>query len=96
LPPFGPPEAGPRPRPGRSSPAQRTPSSSGSDQRAENATPHCLDTYAGPRNGESYSGGKRRTGSRISMYGNDGEVTHTHLTGPIGLPPRCQRRRRKS
>ncbi|KAL4769161.1 hypothetical protein BDW60DRAFT_219070 [Aspergillus nidulans var. acristatus] len=55
MPPFGPPEAGPRPRPGRNS----------------------FD-------------------SRISVYGNEGEVTHTHLMGSAGLPQGWQRRKEES
>ncbi|KAL4982326.1 hypothetical protein BDW68DRAFT_192235 [Aspergillus falconensis] len=93
MPPFGPPEARPRPRPGRSSPADLSPSGSRGDQRAKSRNPHYSDSFSGQRDRRSYSGSKRRTGSRISVYGDDGEVTHTHLTGSTGLPPGWQRRK---
>ncbi|KAL4941943.1 hypothetical protein BDV06DRAFT_235728 [Aspergillus oleicola] len=96
MPPFGPPDAGPRPPPGRSSPDQLTPSGSGGDQQAENSMPPCSTKLSGQRNREPYSGGKRQNSSRISVYGNDGEVTHTHLTQSAGLPSGWQRRKGES
>ncbi|KAL4923230.1 uncharacterized protein BDV17DRAFT_297208 [Aspergillus undulatus] len=76
--------------------AQLTPSSSGGDQRVENRMLPCSTNHSGQRIREPYSGAKRQNGSRISAYGNDGEVTHTHLTGSAGLPPGWQRRRGES
>ncbi|KAL4735034.1 hypothetical protein BDV11DRAFT_208838 [Aspergillus similis] len=96
MPPFGPPEAGPRPRPGRNSLAGLTPSSSGGDQPVEKRAPHHSNRHSRQGNKESYSGNKRRTSSRISVYGDEGEVTHTHLMGSAGLPPGWHRRKGES
>ncbi|KAL4762230.1 uncharacterized protein BDW70DRAFT_167053 [Aspergillus foveolatus] len=96
MPPFGPPEARPRPRPGRTSLNRPTPSSSGGDQPEENRARHHQNHYSRHKNRELYSGHKRRTGSRISVYGNEGEVTHTHLMGSAALPQGWQRRKEES
>ncbi|KAL4812461.1 hypothetical protein BDW67DRAFT_178697 [Aspergillus spinulosporus] len=93
MPPFGSPEAGPRPRPGRNSLTHLSPSSGRDDRPAENRVPPRSNGNSGKRNGIIYSGDKRRTGSRISVYGNEGEVTPTHLMGSAGLPSGWQRRR---
>ncbi|KAL4749329.1 hypothetical protein BDW72DRAFT_214135 [Aspergillus terricola var. indicus] len=96
MPPFGPPEAGLRPRPGRNSLAHLPPSSSEGDQSAEGRAPYPSKCYLEERNRNSYSTDKRQTGSRISVYGNEGEFTHTHLTGSAGLPPGWQRHKGES
>jgi hypothetical protein len=90
---FGPPEPGPRPRAGRSSPTYRASSSSGSSEQAESRNMPYPKSHPGQRGGKLYSAGRRRSGSQISMYGIDGEVTHTHLTGAAGLRQGWQRRK---
>ncbi|GLA46079.1 hypothetical protein AnigIFM63604_008866 [Aspergillus niger] len=95
---FGPPEPGPRPRPraGQSSPTHLASSSSGSNQQAESRKMPYSNRHSGQQSGKLYSASKRRAGSQISIYGIDGEVTHTHLTGAIGLQPGWQRRKGES
>ncbi|KAL3473080.1 hypothetical protein BJX99DRAFT_261759 [Aspergillus californicus] len=93
---FGPPEPGPRPRAGRSSPTHLAPSSSGSNQQAESRNMPYSNSHSGQRSGKLYSAGRRRSESQISIYGIDGEVTHTHLTGAAGLRPGWQRRKGES
>jgi hypothetical protein len=36
--------------------------------------------------GGSHPARRKRNGSKISEYGDEGEVTATHRTGSIGLP----------
>ncbi|CBF82346.1 predicted protein [Aspergillus nidulans FGSC A4] len=96
MPPFGPPEAGPRPRRGRKSLDRPTPSSSGDDQLEKNRARNHQNDYSRHRNRELYSGHKLRAGSRISVYGSEGEVTPTHLMGSAALPQGWQRRKEES
>jgi hypothetical protein len=93
---FGPPEPGPRPRAGRSSPTHLAPSSRGSNQQAESRNMPYSNSDSGQQSGKLYSVGGRRSGSKMSIYGIDGEVTHTHLTGSAGLRPGWQRREGES
>ncbi|KAL2869081.1 uncharacterized protein BJX67DRAFT_379560 [Aspergillus lucknowensis] len=83
---FGPPKRGPRPAPGRISPE---PLHTSRDRLGEQADRRASrDDYRRRRQGRG------RNGSLISVYGNDGEVTATHLTGFAGLPPGWERERR--
>ncbi|KAL3456046.1 hypothetical protein BJX64DRAFT_281649 [Aspergillus heterothallicus] len=95
---FGTPEPSPRPRAGRSSPTHLAPSSSGNNQQAEsrNIPRSNSNGHSEQRSGTLYPASRRRSGSQISIYGIDGEVTHTHLTGAAGLRPGWQRRKGES
>ncbi|KAE8364628.1 hypothetical protein BDV27DRAFT_157675 [Aspergillus caelatus] len=80
MPPFGLPTLAPRPRAGRTW-------DSGDDFiQSESRPPPTASRSSLQRNGgPSSSRANRQNGSIISVYGNDGEVTPTHLTGGLGL-----------
>ncbi|KAE8418404.1 hypothetical protein BDV36DRAFT_295244 [Aspergillus pseudocaelatus] len=80
MPPFGLPTLAPRPRAGRTW-------DSGDDFiQSESRPPPTASRSSLQRNGgPSSSQANRQNGSIISVYGNDGEVTPTHLTGGLGL-----------
>ncbi|KAL4865517.1 hypothetical protein BDV12DRAFT_211022 [Aspergillus spectabilis] len=86
LPPFGPPEPGPRPRPGRSSPGDLNSPRGPNSHKTEGTLRRHGTGHSRELGGGSSLRTRGRNGSRISVYGNDGEVTHTHLTGSAGLP----------
>jgi hypothetical protein len=76
MPPFGPPKLVSRTSIRRPSPDRPDSSSDTFDQQR---TMH---------HGGSHPPRRRRNNSKISEYGDGGEVTATHRTGSIGLPSR--------
>ncbi|PIG79896.1 hypothetical protein AARAC_010459 [Aspergillus arachidicola] len=91
MPPFGLPMLGPRPRAGR------TLDSSDGEVQSESRPPRSANRGPLQQNrGSSSSRANRRNGSIISVYGNDGEVTPTHLTGSLGLQSGYERKKRPS
>ncbi|KAB8219290.1 hypothetical protein BDV33DRAFT_204607 [Aspergillus novoparasiticus] len=91
MPPFGFPTLGPRPRAGR------TLDSSDGEVQSEYRPPRSANRGPLQQNrGSSSSRANRRNGSIISVYGNDGEVTPTHLTGSLGLLSGYERKKRPS
>ncbi|CEL07676.1 hypothetical protein ASPCAL10832 [Aspergillus calidoustus] len=85
LPPFGPPRLCPRPKPARASTDYLNPPGSVED-RTDTISSH-IAGHSWDKNIGSDSRLRRRNGSTISVYGNEGEVTPTHKTGSAGLPP---------
>ncbi|KAL2816291.1 hypothetical protein BJX63DRAFT_143272 [Aspergillus granulosus] len=86
MPPFGPPKLSPRPRAGRSSPAYPNPSGGRHDPQGDNFQP-LIDSYPVSR---------KPNGSKISVYGDEGEVPPTHMMGFAGLPPESRRGKRRA
>lgn len=83
VPPDGSLKYGPRPKAGRVS--SDPSSSSSSIMRRQGDTTQ--------RQSHPHSNSRRKNRSDISTYGDEGEVTPTHLTGFIGLPPRSRKER---